>query len=89
MTQDLTQLRKQIDKVDDGILALLDKRMKLALEIAEAKKRIGKPILDTSREEELFAKLREKNKKTILSDEKMLEIWGKIVELSREVQARK
>ncbi|MCK5460416.1 chorismate mutase [Candidatus Gracilibacteria bacterium] len=88
MTQKLTHLRKQLDEIDDGILVLLDKRMKLAVKIAEVKKKIGKPILDIVREEDLFQKLKDRNKKTILPDEKMLEIWGKIVELSREMQER-
>lgn len=87
MTHDLMQLRDKINKIDAGILALLDKRMKLALEISKTKKSIGKEIYDVDRESELFEALIEKNKETILPDEKVLEIWGKIIELSRKIQA--
>ena len=89
MTQDLTQLREQIDQIDANLLALLDKRMKLAIEIAETKKFLGKLVLDTSREAELFEKLKKQNSETILPDEKVLEIWGKIIELSRTIQEKR
>ena len=86
MVQDLTILRAQIDEIDVGILALLDRRMKLAIEIARAKKNTRKEIFDPERERELLAKLIEQNQKTIIPDEKILEIWGKIIELSRDTQ---
>ena len=89
MTQDLTQLREQIDQIDANLLALLDKRMKLAIEIAETKKFLGKLVLDTSREAELFEKLKKQNSETILPDEKVLEILGKIIELSRTIQEKR
>ena len=86
MTQDLTTLRKKIDKIDVGILALLDQRMRLAIEISKAKHSIKKSIFDPERERALLAKLIEKNKETIIPDEKLLEIWGKIIELSKDTQ---
>jgi len=86
MTQDLTALRNQIDQIDDGILALLDQRMDLAKHVAEAKKETGKSILDTEREAQLLERLKSKVHDKNYSDEKILEIWGKIIELSRDVQ---
>ncbi len=84
--QDLTILRAQIDEIDMGILALLDKRMKLAIDIAKAKKHINKDIFDPERERVLLSKLIERNQETIIPDEKLLEIWGKIIELSKDTQ---
>lgn len=84
---ELNQLRSDINEIDAGILDLLDRRMKLALKISKTKKSIGKEIYDAEREEELFAALMERNKETILPDEKVLEIWGKIIELSRNMQS--
>lgn len=86
MTQNLTALRTQIDKIDVGILALLDQRMKLAIDIAKAKKSIKKSIFDPERERILLEKLVERNQETIIPDEKILEIWGKIIELSKDTQ---
>jgi chorismate mutase len=86
MTQDLTTLRQKIDKIDAGILSLLDKRMKISIKISETKKVSNKAIFDSSRERELLANLIEINQETIIRDAKVLEIWGKIIELSREMQ---
>ncbi len=83
----LQGVRVKIDEIDAGILALLDERMKLAMQISAIKKQTGKDIFDPKREEELFARLKELNKDTVIDDEKLLEIWGKIIELSRETQA--
>ncbi len=86
MTQNLTTFRTEIDEIDAGILSLLDKRMKVSLKISESKKSNNKAIFDPSRERELLANLIEMNQETIIPDEKVLEIWGKIIELSREIQ---
>ncbi len=86
MPQSLTQLRTQIDKIDAEILALLDKRMRLSLDIAATKKTTQKEIFDPERERVLLGKLIKMNQETIIPDEKVLEIWGKIIEISRETQ---
>jgi len=86
MTQTLTDLRLQIDEIDAGILSLLDKRMKLAIEISRNKKTTQKAIFDPERERELLSNLIGMNQETILPDEKVLEIWGKIIEISKNTQ---
>ncbi len=80
--------RDRIDEIDAGILVLLDERMRLASDIAEIKQKTGKAILDLDREAQLFEKLlkQNRNKKTLIPDEKVLEIWGKIIELSKKIQ---
>ncbi len=83
---DLSVIRKKINKIDAGILDLLDQRMRLAIEVAKAKKTTGLEIFDPERERGLLAKLIEQNKKTLIPDEKLLEIWGKIIEISKETQ---
>lgn len=49
---ELTELRKNIDTIDQQLIALFEQRMDVASSIAAYKKAAGKPILDTSREEE-------------------------------------
>ncbi|MGD2142673.1 MAG: chorismate mutase [Candidatus Bathyarchaeota archaeon] len=61
--EEIEPLRVQIDKINREIVALLAKRVKVALEIAEVKSRYGKPIVDRSREEKVLdnvARLAEK-----------------------------
>ncbi len=85
--QDLDTHRAEIDAIDDGIFILLEKRLHAAKKISKIKKETGKEIKDPQREVQLFQRLKEKFKNTEYDDEKLLEIWGKIIELSRDVQA--
>lgn len=57
MIKDLSEIRKEIDEVDKEIVGLIEKRMNLALEVAEYKMSTGKPIYDRKREEEKLEKL--------------------------------
>ncbi len=87
MTQKLlADKRARINEIDAGILALLDERMKLAIDIAQIKKSTGKDIEDLARETELLEGLKTLNTDTCMPDEKILEIWGKILELSKKIQ---
>ncbi|MCM1157730.1 MAG: chorismate mutase [Clostridium sp.] len=55
--QDLKTTRQEIDEVDKQIVALVEKRMDLALEVARYKMSTGKPIYDREREMEKLEKL--------------------------------
>ena len=88
MSQDLTTLREQISTLDAGILALLDERMRLAVKIGEYKQDNKIEVLDSNREQSLLQQLIKKNETTIIPDEKLLEIWGKILETSRGIQKK-
>ncbi len=86
--QDLYQKRERINEIDAGILSLLHERMKLAVEISEIKRQTGKDIDDLEREEELLKSLIDKNTDTLIPNEDLLLIWGKIIELSKRIQER-
>ncbi len=53
-TEDLNALRKQIDDLDNSLLELLSKRMRISREIGTYKKEHGMPILQTNRYEEIL-----------------------------------
>jgi chorismate mutase len=55
-TENLTNLRKQIDELDDDLLALLARRMRVSKEIGTYKKEHGMPILQAKRYEEILQK---------------------------------
>ena len=55
--KDLTQIRKEIDDIDEKMIALYKKRMGLASEVAEYKIANHKPVLDKQREAEKIASL--------------------------------
>lgn len=56
----LPELRARIDQIDDAILALLDRRARVASEIAQEKVHLGVPAHDPERERSLFERLEQR-----------------------------
>ena len=46
-------IREEIDAIDSEIVALLESRLNLSLQIGKVKKNLDKDFLDDSREEEI------------------------------------
>lgn len=55
-TENLTELRRQIDQIDESLLELLAKRMRVSREIGVYKKEHNMPILQTPRYSEIMEK---------------------------------
>ena len=55
-TESLTELRSQIDKLDDELLELLSRRMRVSRDIGQYKKEHNIPVLQAKRHEELLAR---------------------------------
>ncbi len=53
-TEDLAELRKQIDELDSAMLTLLSRRMRVSREIGIYKKEHNMPVLQTDRYEEIL-----------------------------------
>lgn len=82
---DLSEIRIQIDKVDQQIVELFQRRMELGEEVAKSKRNTGKPIYDKEREDQKIAKLIEYadndfNKKAIA------ELFLQLMSISRRYQ---
>ncbi len=54
---ELKELRKQIDSIDEEILILLNKRVRLCIEIAKVKKKANLQLEDQKREHEILQKV--------------------------------
>lgn len=54
---DLDQIRKDIDQIDQELVALLEKRMVCVGQIVEYKEQQGLPVLDQGREREVLEKV--------------------------------
>lgn len=68
----LTQIRQEINQVDQELVALLEKRMGLVDQILTSKKASGQPIFDPEREAQVLDKVshlvtEEAYKETILA----------------------
>lgn len=85
--KDLELTRKEIDQVDQQLVALLEKRMQLVNDVSAYKKATGKPILDTSREEIVLNKVasRVQNK---AFEETLVNTFADIMKNSRNYQAK-
>lgn len=54
---DLDQIRKDIDQIDQELVALLEKRMVCVSEVVAYKKAKGLPVLDQGRENKVLEKV--------------------------------
>ena len=84
---ELSELRKQIDSIDEELVALFKKRMNVSAEVAEYKRETGMNVLDSSRERALLDKVSE------LSGEEFEEytrtLYATILDLSRSYQHKR
>ena len=85
MDNRIAEIRKEIDKLDDELLGLLIKRLKLGREIGEVKRAIGKAVTDEAREKEIFQRLI-KNAGSKMDEKDIIEIFSKILGISRKTQ---
>ena len=85
MDNRIAEIRKEIDRLDDELLGVLIKRLKLGKEIGEVKREIGKAVADEAREKEIFQRLI-KNAGSKIAEEDIIEIFSKILEISRKIQ---
>ncbi len=83
---EIPNLRKQIDAIDDQILAALCERVKVCRAIGEAKKKQGKPVRDVSRENEVFTRISKKAAIFGLNGSQIEAVYREIVNMCSVVQ---
>ena len=81
---ELSELRNDIDALDRQLLALLERRMDAAAEIAAYKQAHGLPVLDASREAEKLASIRALSRPE--TAELMSEVFQSVMAASRAYQ---
>ncbi|GHT45501.1 cytochrome c4 [Planctomycetales bacterium] len=85
-SQDLSELRCKIDQLDESLLELLSKRMKVSLEIGQYKKSNSMPVLQTNRYGEIIERRAELGKTMDLEPDFVRNILKEIHEESVRVQ---
>lgn len=85
-TENISVLRKQIDELDEQLLTLLAKRMRVSKEIGTYKLEHNMPVLQSGRYDQLLSSRREKGSKLDLSVEFVDSIVKAIHEESVRVQ---
>lgn len=83
----LTELRGELDAIDREMVALFERRMAVAREVAAYKLANGLPVLDASREAQVIA-----SRQGYLTEERLREdvarLFETVMALSREEQRR-
>ena len=82
---DLSSLRIQIDTVDRELLALLNRRAALALEVGEIKRAEGSPVFRPERERQVIEGLRQANAGPLHADA-VAPIWREIMSACRALE---
>ena len=83
---DLSQLRSQIDSIDDQLISLFGQRMEIAAQIADYKKQNNMPIYVPSREREKLLDVSQKAGADMANYTRVL--YSMIFELSRSYQSK-
>lgn len=81
----LSELRVEIDTINQDILKLLNKRAEVVLEIGKLKKENSMKVYDPSREKEIENKLVQMNTGP-MPDESVIKIFRVIISACRELQ---
>ncbi len=84
---DITELRSQIDGIDDELVRLFAQRMEVAAKIADYKKENGLPILVPAREREKMADVAQKAGPEMANYTRVL--YSMLFELSRSYQSKR
>jgi chorismate mutase/prephenate dehydratase len=87
ISQKLRKKRRNLDLLDQKLLTLLNRRLRIGLEIGKIKKEIGKKIYDAEREKGILDRLKRKNKGP-LKEGDLRRIFATIMQVSRKSQIR-
>ena len=87
--QEIKQLRKRIDEVDEKILQSLSERVEICRSIGLVKEKHGIPVEDYPRENDVYAHIREKAAELGLDPSHVEAIYRQIVNMCSAVQCSK
>ena len=85
MDKRILQLRKEIDNLDEEIIRLLKKRMRVSKEVGKLKEILDIPVEDKMREKEIIDRLNTYAGKN-LSEEQLIRIFTAVFRSSKQVQ---
>lgn len=84
---DLTQIRQEIDKIDEELVKLFCARMNLSAQVADYKKAHGLPIFVPAREEAILSSVAEQAGPELAEYAQAL--YAQLFQLSREYQCKR
>lgn len=81
----IDQIREEIDRIDDTLLEIFNRRAALALRIGELKKRENLPVYDPDREKRIFRRMQENNPGP-LDDLAIRRLFERVIDESRSLE---
>jgi len=81
----LDSVRREIDRIDEEIVRLLNERARSAVRIGRMKKERGAAVRDPARENEILERLRELNKGP-LSENAIIDIYRRSIDACLELE---
>lgn len=85
---DLTEIRQEIDQIDNELVALLEKRMKLVAQVLHYKQSTGKAVLDKGREQVILEKVASQVDDKIY-EESIVQTFSDVLKNSRQYQEKR
>jgi len=86
MDKRILKLRQEIDKLDENIILLLKKRMKISKEVGQLKEELRLPVEDKTREQEIIDRLIQQAGRN-LSEEQLMRIFTAVFTSSKQIQS--
>jgi len=75
--------RKQIDKIDNKLIDLLNSRFEISVQIGQLKQKDGKNVFDKSREQAIYDKI---NNTEAKYKKEIINVYTEIMKNSKELQ---
>jgi chorismate mutase len=82
---DIGEIREEIDRLDDALLVIFNRRASLALAIGEIKKEKGLAVYDPSREKKIFDRMKVANPGP-LDDGAIVRLFERVIDESRRLE---
>ena len=82
---DINELRDGIDRLDDELLAIFNRRAAMALEIGHIKKQLGLAVYDPAREGKIFERMKANNPGP-LDDQAIVRLFERVIDESRHLE---
>jgi len=81
----IDDIRQEIDRLDDELLRIFNRRAGLALKIGEIKKELNLPIYDPTREKRIFDKMKTNNPGP-LDNAAIVRLFERVIDESRSLE---
>lgn len=79
------KFREEINKIDQELLFLFNRRATVVVELAKIKRKLGKKLFDPEREKDIFVSVTEKNPGPLKSDA-IVRLFERIIDESRRLE---